>query len=1022
MRQPIVNKTDTAHTEIRYPASLAWLGLGAVYLGFLTVGFVFHFLPPILPVVIADLGISHGQAGLLVSLFALPGILLSLPGGWLVDRYGERLVGSVGVILMGAGTLLLGLAPSFSLILLARVLSGAGAMGGVVALQRLVIRLFAGRRLGLPVGISGSAIPVGIVVVLNVAGPIAETSGWRVVAQRVGGVAVVVGLVFMVAIWLITRGAALGREQKQDDVPLADRGRLFRPLWIAGAVWFCANGAMTAFMTFAPDHFQGLGFDVSARGLFTSIPMWTSAALGMVTGWLTDRHGGRPAFMIVGMTMMGASLLLLPAAVVPPSLIGLVLGLSLAAVVTPTITLPGVLLPTTHTGRGYGILATCANLGIVIVPPLAGWMRDLSGGYRWPFVIMGVVAFGGVAAADILRRGRFLPGFSRQILVVLLLLPVVGCGRQDRYEVVSPGQEIAGEMTMGHLHDVTMFLGDDIAFGVADLWSATDFVVGGGLGRLIRVQGDVYTSLRFPVREVPVGVICQPGGDLLVATTSGGFWQWSGGSWQQWPSLPTDRVIFLTVDHLGRPLARAQYTPASLYRFENGVWEAVDLAGHSAIWSVWAHPGQGTWLATASRRIVQLTPTGVAWGDSLPFRDGFGGSYLAGNGADQLAYSSGHSDVWLRQSDAWTYHDPGQNLWVTGLFWRDDRLYATKSGGDLIIWENGLWQTVLDDAFDEQVHKVIESVGGHLILQNSGAGFLFDGTTVSPVSHGVARVRGLAEHQGRLVCYLNDGSLFQAEDIAAGVWRFKGQTAVRPEHYQDNLLLNDDRGRLIAWTDNGLEEWDGNGFVPLVASRGFRFVARMPDGEILVAEYSRVGSLRDGQFAWLYEADVGLSGVAGLWRRSPTVVDVLQDKGMYRLESAAEPRLLWTWAGWHPEALIPISAERALVLGDHNVREMIADEVVDVTPYILQLDEAVPITLTDVHELPDRRLLAWSDEYPGVLLRDAAGWHVINPVGGSMSWFEHDWRWSQLVPTGQNGLFVFGPAFLVRIDMEGVAR
>ena len=70
MRQPVVLKSNTSLVETAYPAAFAWLGLVAVYLGFLSVGFVFHFLPPILPVIIADLQLSHTEAGLLMSLFA----------------------------------------------------------------------------------------------------------------------------------------------------------------------------------------------------------------------------------------------------------------------------------------------------------------------------------------------------------------------------------------------------------------------------------------------------------------------------------------------------------------------------------------------------------------------------------------------------------------------------------------------------------------------------------------------------------------------------------------------------------------------------------------------------------------------------------------------------------------------------------------------------------------------------------------------------------------------------------------
>ena len=83
-----MNKELIEQTSPSFPATKAWFGLSVVYSGFLAVGFVFHFVPPVLPAVIEDLGITHGQAGLLMSLFALPGILFSMTGGWLADRFG----------------------------------------------------------------------------------------------------------------------------------------------------------------------------------------------------------------------------------------------------------------------------------------------------------------------------------------------------------------------------------------------------------------------------------------------------------------------------------------------------------------------------------------------------------------------------------------------------------------------------------------------------------------------------------------------------------------------------------------------------------------------------------------------------------------------------------------------------------------------------------------------------------------------------------------------------------------------
>lgn len=383
----------------------AWAGLAVVYLGFLTVGFVFHFIPPVLPAMLADLGISHGQAGLLMSLFALPGILLSLPGGWLADRMGPAPLGAFGLLAMGLGTLAMGLAPGFTTILAARAIAGIGWAVAVVALQRLVVKLFVGRPLGLPMGIGGTAVPLGIIIILNVAGPWGAEHGWRSVAKGTGLVTAAAAILVGMA------GTALAGRSHAPEASFS--GNIHRTsregfgvLWAAAGVWFCANGSMTGFMTFAPDHFFELDWSIRDRGLVTSIPMWISVLLGPVTGWMTDRHGRRAGFITAGMGLMAVSLALVPSGVVPQWVLGVALGVALAAVVSPLLALPGLLLPPGRVGWGFGVLATFANLGIFCIPPLVGLARDRSGAFVAPFLLMGIVALAGVLAWPGLRRGR----------------------------------------------------------------------------------------------------------------------------------------------------------------------------------------------------------------------------------------------------------------------------------------------------------------------------------------------------------------------------------------------------------------------------------------------------------------------------------------------------------------------------------------------------------------------------------------------------------------------------------------
>jgi MFS family permease len=388
------------------PAALAWTGLGAVYLGFVAFGLVFQFLPPLLPVLMEELGVTHGPAGLLMSVFALPGVVLSIPGGQLVDRFGPRAVGTWGLALLAAGTVAMTVAPGFGGLLTARGLAGAGGMVAVVTLQRAVTRLFAGRAIGLPMGIATTAIPLGIILGLNLAGPLAADRGWRFVAAGAAAAAALAAVAYSATLTLLRRRVGPPPARAADGGAPAGSGGWFGApgaLWLVGMVWLCANGAMTGFVTFAPDFLTGLGLSLTGRGFLTSLPMLGSALLGPLVGWIVDRRGGRADFMAAGMALMALLLALIPGGGLPPAAVAAGLGVAMAGIVTPVLSSPAELLPPHRHGRAFGVLSALANVGIFGIPPLAGRVRTLSGGYLAPFLLMAAVAAVGVVIARLAR-------------------------------------------------------------------------------------------------------------------------------------------------------------------------------------------------------------------------------------------------------------------------------------------------------------------------------------------------------------------------------------------------------------------------------------------------------------------------------------------------------------------------------------------------------------------------------------------------------------------------------------------
>jgi MFS family permease len=80
-----------------------WLILTIVYLSILAFTFIFQSIPPVLSLIISELHLTYAQSGLLMSLFALPGLFISLLGGFLSDRYGMRPLGMRCLLLMIVG-------------------------------------------------------------------------------------------------------------------------------------------------------------------------------------------------------------------------------------------------------------------------------------------------------------------------------------------------------------------------------------------------------------------------------------------------------------------------------------------------------------------------------------------------------------------------------------------------------------------------------------------------------------------------------------------------------------------------------------------------------------------------------------------------------------------------------------------------------------------------------------------------------------------------------------------------------
>ncbi len=98
-------------------------------LGFLSFAAVYNniVVSPVLVDIARDLGVSVGTAGLLVTAYGIPGIVVGVLAGPLSDRYGRKAFIVWGTALMSTLTVLGGAVPGFAYLLLTRVGAGVGA-------------------------------------------------------------------------------------------------------------------------------------------------------------------------------------------------------------------------------------------------------------------------------------------------------------------------------------------------------------------------------------------------------------------------------------------------------------------------------------------------------------------------------------------------------------------------------------------------------------------------------------------------------------------------------------------------------------------------------------------------------------------------------------------------------------------------------------------------------------------------------------------------------------------------------
>jgi MFS family permease len=382
----------------------AWVILVVVYLASVAAPLNQSKVPPIMPVLMQAFQLNLTEAGLLMSVFAVTGLLLALPAGIILQRLGPKGTGLIALVCLGGGSILGAISTSVVLLLGSRVVEGVG-MGllGVVA-PALIAMWFPPQKQGAPMGIWATWVPVGTVAMYLFAPTLATSFGW----PSVWWVAAAYTLLVIVAYGLLIRlpnpDEAAGQSQPGEQAAQAPgdlrHALANRDIWLLGLEFACFNLVFIAMGTFYPTFLTEVrGYPLAQAAWVASISTVIILISAPLAGWLSDHIGSRR--LVFSLPFLAVAILLvLPFRVTGWQIYAVLALLGLVAGANPTATFaaaPEVMRKPQWAGMGLAVIMVGQNLGLLIGPVLFGsFVRDLgwvTSGYTLiPVCLLGFVS------------------------------------------------------------------------------------------------------------------------------------------------------------------------------------------------------------------------------------------------------------------------------------------------------------------------------------------------------------------------------------------------------------------------------------------------------------------------------------------------------------------------------------------------------------------------------------------------------------------------------------------------------